>query len=246
MLYQLVMISCDWSDTPFLIVVKFLFGQSVALVSKSHLLGSLTLVVHTILLTCFSGCTLSFAFLRLHGSGETGHSMEVWHACLPNRYIHHALIVILLVILGPIDSLDVVIFVLDLLSWGCVCAALHLEKHVFLVSNNVHFLENGLLLLLLDLILNCLAVAKATSLPICCHPFVSIAEHSSHLKGFCLLGSWKLTTALLVVLLVMSGGRTTVWEVIYGTILTRGTMLTLFCHTLSITGVRVRYLLELL
>ncbi len=198
--------------------------------------------------TCLSGWTLSFTLLRLHRSGETGHSVEVWNACLPNWHVHHALIVILLVILRPIDSLDVVIFVLDLLRWGCICAALHLEKHIFLVSNNVDFFENSLLLLLLlDLILNHLTVANATSLPICHHPFVSIAEHLSHLKSFSCLGSWELTTTLLVVLMVMSGSRRIiVWDVNHSTILTRRTMFTLFCYPLSITGGRVGYLLELL
>lgn len=115
--------------------------------------------------------------------------MEVWYACLPNRHVHHALIVILLVIFGAIDSLDVVIFVLDLLGRGCICATLHFEKHVFLVSNDVDFFEYSLLLLLLDLILNYRTVAKATSLPFCRHLLVSIAKHSSHLKSFSCLGS---------------------------------------------------------
>ncbi len=172
--------------------------------------------------------------------------MEVWHTCLPYRHVHHALIVFLLVILGPIDSLDVVILVLDLFGWGRVCAALHFKKHVFLVSNNVDLLEYSLLLLLLDIILNCLTVAKAASLPICRVSFLSMAEHSSHLEGFGCLGSWKLATTLLAVLMVMSGSGIIVDDVNHGTILTRRTMFTLFCYPLSLTGVRVGYLLKLL
>lgn len=97
------------SSIPFHIVVAFLH-LGLALISKSHLLRSYAFVVNAHLHASFGLGSLSFTLLRLHGGWETGHSVEVRHACLPHRYIHHTLVVVFG--LGPpVDSLDVVVLI---------------------------------------------------------------------------------------------------------------------------------------
>jgi hypothetical protein len=100
-----------------LVVVKFLLGQGIALITESDLLGCLAFVISgSTLQSSLGNWALTLAFLRLHGGWEAGHPVEVRHACLAHRNIHHALVIVILVFLRAINGLDVVVLNLQFLS----------------------------------------------------------------------------------------------------------------------------------
>jgi len=133
------------SSIPFHIVVDFLH-LGLALVSKSHLLRSYAFMISARLRASSGLAGLSLTLLRLHRGWETRHSVEVRHACLPHRDIHHTLVVVF--DLGPpVNSLDVVILRFELGFFRSVALTLQLQKHVLLVAHAIHFLKNSLLLL---------------------------------------------------------------------------------------------------